>query len=371
MTGGDERFTLVTVEPGNPIASFAEEVRAGLTARPKYLECRYFYDEEGSRLFEAIGELPEYYVTRAERQILEEHAGEIVAGLPAGTSLVELGSGSATKTRHLIEALLRRQGTPARQGIPFHQGTQERHVGATACQPSLRYVPLDISRSMLEESSLQLLAAYPQLCINAVAAEYQDGLQHLAGSRASHVHEGGLAAPAGAGKSGPQLVLWLGSNVGNFERPAAAAFLRQVRQTMGPQDRLLIGIDLRKDRSVLEPAYDDAQGVTAQFNKNLLARINRELGGHFDLDQFTHRAVYDESAGRIEMYLVSRRDQVVQIDALELDVAFVMGEAIHTENSYKYSDAEILSLAQAAGYAVERRWLDRAGRFSENLFRPC
>jgi L-histidine Nalpha-methyltransferase len=329
-----DRFTLAAIDPPGPEASLAEEVRAGLTATPKRLPCRFFYDEAGSQLFEEICALPEYYVTRAEREILSRYAGEIVAGVGSEVTLVELGSGSAAKTRLVIEALLRRQET-------------------------LRYMPVDISRTALEGSAWELLAAYPPLLVDAVVAEYQEGLRHLRG-----------LAGLNAGAGNPKLVLWLGSNVGNLTRADAAVFLRRVRETMSPHDRLLIGVDVRKDRAVLEPAYDDAQGVTARFNKNLLARINRELGGHFDPDAFTHRAVYHEPEGRIAMYLVSRHDQVVPVDALHLRVPFAAGEAIHTEDSYKYSHEEIRSLAAAAGYAVERQWYDAGHLFEETLMRP-
>ena len=332
-TRAGDRFTLATIETVSE-ASFAAEVRAGLTAVPKRLPCRFFYDETGSQLFEEICALPVYYLTRAEREILRERAGEIVALMPAATTLVELGSGSATKTRYLIDALLRRQDT-------------------------LRYVALDISRGALVSSARKLLAAYPRLMVDAVAAEYADGLRYLRN----------LAA-LDPGVDRPKLFLWLGSNVGNLARAEAAAFLRRVRETMRPRDRLLIGIDLRKDRAQLEAAYDDARGVTARFNLNLLARINRELGGRFDLDGFAHRAVYHEPEGRIAMELVSRCDQVVPIDALNLHVRFAAGEAIHTEDSYKYSDDEICALAAAAGYAVERQWHDTERRFSQTLLQP-
>ena len=341
----EQRFTLTEIQPQSPAESFAQEVRAGLTASPKRLACRFFYDDEGSALFEQICDLPEYYVTRAEREILQTYADEIVAQMPVVNTLVELGSGSASKTRLLIEALLRRQDT-------------------------LRYVPIDISRGMLEASAPELLADYPGLRIDAVAAEYDDGLRALAATAKTDASMANTASTAVATDHGPKLLLWLGSNIGNFERAAAAAFLQRVGETMTPDDRLLVGIDLRKDRVVLEPAYDDAQGVTGRFNKNLLVRINRELDGHFDPDLFDHRAVYDEQAGRVEMYLVSRDEQTVSIDALPLRVRFTSAEPVHTENSYKYSPEEIASLADAAGFEVERRWLDTAGRFSENLLRP-
>jgi uncharacterized SAM-dependent methyltransferase len=166
-------------------------------------------------------------------------------------------------------------------------------------------------------------------------------------------------------------VLWLGSNVGNFDRPRAADFLRRVRADLTGRDRLLLGVDLRKERAVQERAYDDAQGETARFNLNLLARINRELGGHFDLGAFRHRAAYDEDAGRVLMYLVSRAAQSVRIDALDLEVRFAAGEEVHTEDSYKYSPAEIESLAADSGLRLERRWLDEQGRFCVALLAPA
>jgi L-histidine Nalpha-methyltransferase len=324
-----QRFRLIVTSPANRHASLARDVCAGLRAEPKRLPCCWFYDQAGSLLFEAICELPEYYLTRAEREILEAHADEVAARLPPRTTLVELGSGSAVKTRLLIAAFLRRQ-------------------------EALLYMPMDICRPVLEDSSLELLRQYPTLKVTAIAAEYQEGLRHV---------------PQEPDR--PKLILWLGSNVGNFDRPEAAAFLRQVRLTMAPADRLLIGVDLRKGRAVLEPAYDDAQGVSAAFNLNLLARINRELGGHFDLARFRHRAVYNEAAGRIAMYLVSSVAQRVRIDALDLEVAFAADEAIHTENSYKYSAAEIDSLASAAGLRREAEWLDSQRRFSLNLLAPA
>jgi dimethylhistidine N-methyltransferase len=329
----ERRLTVETVPPSTPETSFAADVRRGLTARPKWLSCRFFYDGEGSRLFERICALPEYYLTRAEDGILAQHADEIAAAVPAGATLVELGSGSAAKTRRLIAALLRRRGT-------------------------LRYAPIDIARRPLEESARRLLDEFASLEIHALAGEYRDGLRRLDAVRRTD------------GRDRPQLILWLGSSVGNFERPEAAAFLAQVRATMGPDDRLLVGVDLRKARAVLESAYDDAGGVTARFNKNLLDRINRELGGRFDLRSFDHRAVYDEDAGRVQMYLVCRREQAVPIEALGLRVPLAAGEAIHTENAYKYSCQEIRALAAAAGLAVERQWLDEGRRFSESLLRP-
>jgi L-histidine N-alpha-methyltransferase len=310
-----DRFTLIGLPADKRRAHFARDVAAGLRAAPKRLPCCYFYDRLGSLLFEAICETPEYYLTRVESALLHAHADDIASLFQRGADLIELGSGAATKTRLIIEAFLRRGDR-------------------------LRYVPLDICRTVLEDSSRELLAAYPKLEVLAIAGEYHEGLAYFAGS-APH----------------PKLVLWLGSNIGNLERAAAARFLDRLRPTLGAQDRLLVGIDLRKDRETLEAAYDDAAGVTAAFNRNILVRINRELGGRFDLRGFRHRAVYNAEIGRIEMYMVSERSQRVAIDELGLEVAFAAGEAIHTENSYKYSEGEIAALLAAAGMSRERSWL--------------
>ena len=319
-------FTLIEGSRDEQLAAFARDVKAGLTGSPKRLPCRYFYDHEGSRLFDAICALPDYYIPQAETEILRARAAEVAGLCPDGTLLVELGSGSAVKTRILIEALLRRQGM-------------------------LRYIPVDISPTALEESSRSLLRDFPALIVTAVVAEYHAGLGHLK-------READL----------PKLIVWLGSNIGNFDRSDAARFLRGLRDLMSPVDRVLVGIDLRKDRPTLDRAYDDPQGVTARFNLNLLVRINREFGGQFDLATFRHRAVYNEDAGRVEMYLVSARAQRVRVDHLRLEVPFAEGEAIHTEDSYKYSAAEIEGLATAADLRLEHQWFDAGGRFSVNLF---
>jgi len=318
------RFRLVELTGGDPFAEFASDVAAGLTAKPKHLSCRYFYDGDGSRLFAAICELPEYYLTRAETEILQRHAREIASLFVGDVTVIELGSGNAVKTRLLLEALL----------------TGRR----------VRYVPIDIWRPVLEESAADLLRRFPLLEIVAVAAEYHEGLRHLRSE-----------------SDRPRLILWLGSNIGNFTREEAAAFLRRIQGTMTPADRMLVGVDLRKDRAILEAAYDDAAGVTAAFNLNLLARINHELDGNFDLSAFQHRAIYNEDLGRIEMYLVSTRAQNVTIGRIGLTVRFAAGETIHTENSYKYSLAEIQAVATAAGLQDERSWQDAAGRFELHL----
>jgi dimethylhistidine N-methyltransferase len=323
------RFTLVAHDTDAHLASLAEEVEAGLTTARKSIPCRFLYDEEGSKLFEEICEVPEYYLTRAERSILEERADEVAEAFDAPITLAELGSGNAAKTHLLIEAFLRAHGL-------------------------LRYLPVDISAAVLEESAIELLDQYDALEVRAVASEYQEGLRHV-------------RAETGRAK----LVAWLGSSIGNLTRLEAASFLKSVRFALAPDDRMLVGIDLRKDARVHEAAYDDAAGVTARFSLNLLARINRELGADFDLGAFRHRAEYREDEGRVEIQIVSLREQHVAIDALDRVVHFSAGEGIHTENAFKYSLEEIEALAHAAGMKTAQRWLDGEQRFSLNLLAPA
>jgi len=309
---------------------FAADVRRGLTARQKFLLPKYFYDELGSQLFEAICLLPEYYLTRAESEIFARRSAEIVERASRGlkVTLVELGSGSASKTRRIIEALLARQ-------------------------QQVRYVPIDISHAALEASAHALLQDYAALRVTAYAGDYDAALPRVA------EHLGGDARA---------LVLFLGSNVGNFDREGARAFLRRLRGVLRAGDSLLLGADLKKDPSVLEAAYDDALGVTAAFNLNLLARINRELQADFSLRAFRHVALYDAERGRVEMHLESARAQTVNINSLGLAVNFDAGERVHTENSYKYDLAELSALADETGFARAHTWLDAGERFSSNLF---
>lgn len=307
--------------------ALVDEVRQGLGGTPKRLACRFFYDALGSRLFEEICRLDEYYLTRCEDEILARASAEVVACVRGPATIVELGSGSASKSRRLVAAEIARSGRA-------------------------RYVPIDISRSALEESARALTARFEALSIDAIEGEYEQGLELL---------EHG---------PGATLVLWLGSNVGNFDRASAARFLGSVRGRLRDGDAVLLGADLRKARELLEPAYDDARGITARFNKNLLARINAELGGEFDLAAFRHVARYDEVEGRVEMHLESVRDQRVAIRALGMDVEFARGERIHTEDSYKHSFEELDALARSAGFEVTRRWLDGRGWFAESLLVP-
>jgi L-histidine Nalpha-methyltransferase len=304
-----------------------QAVHEGLGRSPKTLPCLYFYDREGSLLFEQICDLPEYYLTRTEDRILRERADEIVGSLPPDVDLVELGSGSSRKTRRLIAALFRRQRT-------------------------LRYIPVDISGEMLNGTAAALSADYPGLSVHPLVAEYRDALARL-------------RREAGA----PKLVLFLGSNLGNFDPDEAVRFLRGIREMMAARDRALLGLDLQKDPAVLEAAYDDAAGVTARFNLNLLARLNREADAGFVLDRFAHRAAYNRDEGRVEMHLVSRCDQAITVGGRKY--GFAAGETIHTENSYKYTPAQIRELSVAAHLAVERSWYDDARLFSLNLLRPA
>ena len=323
------RLTMVGGDARNELAEFADHVRCGLTSRPKRLPCRFLYDEIGSALFEKICLQPEYYPTRAERQILVDQADRIADLLSPDTTVVELGSGSSAKTRILIEAFLRQ-----------HE--------------SLHYAPIDVSAEIVEENATDLVNAFPDLCVTAFVGEYDRGLRFVEREF-----------------DGPKCVLWLGSSIGNLDRDVAAGFLRRIADTMSDGDRLLVGIDLRKDRTTLESAYNDARGVTAAFNRNILQRINRELGGNFNVEDFDHRAEYNPQAGVVEISLVSTESQKVRVERLNLTVTFDVDEAIHTEDSHKYSEAEIDSLASRAQLATVHRWLDSERRFSLNLFAPA
>ncbi|HJW96091.1 MAG TPA: L-histidine N(alpha)-methyltransferase [Thermoanaerobaculia bacterium] len=317
------RFALM--HAGGVSSDFAADVRRGLTSKPKFLLPHYFYDPLGSALFDAICELPEYYVTRAETEILTSRAAEIANAFGTPIRLVELGSGSARKTRYLLDAI-------------------------TARQPELEYVPIDVDASMLEKSGQALLQEYDSLRITAICGDFREASRALP-HRDRH----------------RTVVLFLGSTIGNLDPDAAVSMLRDLRTSLVPGDALFLGADLRKSRAILEPAYDDPLGVTAAFNLNLLGRINRELGGHFAFPSFEHRAFYNEELGRIEMHLVSRVAQVVHVDSLSLDVSFAAGESIHTENSYKHDEESLRALMSASGFTIETMWTDSKGWFADLL----
>jgi dimethylhistidine N-methyltransferase len=308
-------------------ADFAQDVKAGLTAARKSLPPRWFYDALGSSLFDAICFLPEYYVMRAEHEVLTTHRAEIAAAFASPARLVELGSGMARKTRILLDVL-------------------------TESRPALEYVPVDVDEESLQRVGRDLQSEYDRLRILAVRSDFANPSLPL-----------GILAPP----RGRTIVLFLGSTIGNLDPDAAVAMLRDLRSALNPDDAFFLGADLRKPKPVLERAYDDALGVTAAFNLNLLVRINRELGGHFDLAAFKHLAFYDDEQGRIEMHLVSLRQQSIRIDALDLEVSFDEGETIHTESSYKHDASTLTALADASGFAIERTWTDSKGWFADVL----
>ncbi len=323
---------------GSTGGSFAEDVRRGLTADPKFLLAKYFYDELGSRLFEAITALPEYYVTRAETEILAAHAAEMAAAVAGPLRLVELGSGDARKTRLLIGALLARQET-------------------------LEYLPIDVSESALERSGEELAAEHPGLRVTGYVADYRDALAALAAPATAL----GGAPEAEPARRARTLILFLGSTLGNLNPDDQLALFREVRAVLAPGDGFLLGTDLRKPLAELIPAYDDALGVTAAFDLNLLLRINRELGGDFDLAAFRHLARYDERDHRIEMHLESRIPQRVRIAALDLEIELAAGETIWTESSYKFSLEQVAHLGSESGFHLARTWTDAGRRFGSHL----
>jgi len=306
--------------------AIAPDVRQGLTASPKSLPSKLFYDEVGSQLFEQITELPEYYLSRTERSILEQYAGEILANAGPSLTLVELGSGTAAKTCVLIEELLLRQSRAL-------------------------FYPIDVSPSALEQAVRHLGRQFPCLRVNPIVGDYTGGV------------------PALSRITGRKLVLYIGSSIGNFEPHHAIRMLRRIRQTLRSGDALLLGADFAKSPKILVPAYDDAQGVTAAFNKNILARLNRELEADFEVDAFKHITLWNRRCSRMEIYLESTTAQTAFIPALDLDVSFERGERMHTENSYKYTDAMIESILRESGFMLEQTWCDRKKWFGLHLAR--
>lgn len=310
------------------MSTLLEDARAGLTASPKRMPPVWFYDREGSVLFEEITRQPEYYPTETERRLLLSHAGEIVAHVPSPAGLVELGAGSAYKTRTLIEAMLRRQGR-------------------------LRFEAIDVSEEALRLAVEATQDEFPRVDFVPIQALNQDGLRKL---------DRGLDLP--------RLVLFLGSSIGNLEPADAQRFLAQAMAELEDADAFLLGIDRDKAPAVLERAYNDAAGVTARFNLNLLRRLNRELGADFDPDAFEHVAFYDVDRHRIEMHLRARRDHVVHVPGVG-DVRFAKGETIHTESSYKYTDAMVDELLAGAGVDELARFQAHDDAFSLLLLRPA
>jgi dimethylhistidine N-methyltransferase len=297
--------------------SFLEETIAGLSQSPRLLPCKFFYDERGAELFQKICELPEYYITRTELKILRLHGAEIASMLGSQIELIGLGTGAGTKTRILLEEL---------------------HEPAV-------YVPIDISKEQLQKSTARFHENFPKLEILPVCADYLERFE----------------LPLPRRPSLRSVVYFPGSTIGNFEPGAATEFLRRLVDLSGDGGGLLIGVDLQKDRHVIEAAYNDGAGVTAEFNLNLLARANRELGADFDLRHWRHRAIYNSSAGRIEIYLISETEQSVRIDDRQFH--FQNGEKILTEYSYKHTPEGFAALARKAGFEFEKMWTDEARLF--------
>ncbi len=310
--------TLPSPDSHAPNQEMRTEVISGLTRRPKAIPSKYFYDERGSRLFDAITELDAYYPTRTERAIMEANVAEMAARIGPNSLLVEYGSGSSRKTRILLDAL-----------------------------PDLAgYVPIDISREHLLRTAAELSAAYPDLDVLPVCADYTSA----------------FSLPAPEVPPTRTVVYFPGSTIGNFTPSEARAFLEHIAEVAGTGGGLLIGVDLRKDPAVIEAAYNDPEGVTAAFNRNVLAHINRELDADFDLDRFEHLAFYDAEHGRIEMHLVSLSDQCVRIGSTR--IPFREHERILTEYSYKYSLEGFAALAGASGFEVVKVWTDPKRFFS-------
>jgi dimethylhistidine N-methyltransferase len=317
---------------------FARDVEAGLDSAQKYLLPQYFYDEKGSRLFERICSLPEYYLTRTEAGILAGRSQKIIDALAEGSSssnnnvlnIIELGSGTSTKTRILFRALL-----------------------AKDHKKLVRYYPIDISQTVLQKTANMLAGDFPNLQVSEIIGDYESGME-----KACKLIKGQQKA-----------IIFLGSSIGNLDPGQTVDFLAKIRGRMNRgADTLLVGFDMEKDRRVLESAYDDRAGVTALFNLNILKRINDQLGGRFDLSAFEHRAFYNEVDHRVEMHLISRTRQSVRVKALDRAFEFEKGESIHTESSYKYSTGRIESLAKKSGLRVKRHLLDDKKWFDLCLF---
>jgi dimethylhistidine N-methyltransferase len=318
--------SLTAVQPASGVppatSDLLSDVIAGLSTDPRTLPCKYFYDERGAALFQKICELPEYYITRTELNILDRYRAEIASQLGTNIELIGLGTGAGTKTRILIEALER----PA------------------------AYIPVDISEKQLRKSSALFRKIFPHLEVLPVRADY---LQPV-------------VLPSPRHKAARNVVYFPGSTLGNFEPNEALEFLRRIANVSGRGGGLLIGVDLQKDQSVIEAAYNDKAGVTAEFNLNLLAHINRETGANFDLSRWEHRAVYNSEAGRIEMYLISMTDQTVRIQDRQFH--FRAGEKVLTEHSYKHTPEGFIALARQAGFNFVKLWMDDARLFGVFYF---
>ncbi len=319
-----------STDSSRTVSREASAVLEGLSAKQKYLPSWLFYDEAGSRLFEAITHLPEYYLTSREHSIFSQHAAEMIAAASGigdePLSVVELGAGSASKTLVLLHALAVKQARAI-------------------------YIPVDVSEAALQWASRNVQAALPMVEVQPICSEI--------------THEKLLDLP----QEGRRLALYIGSSIGNFDLEDAVELLRWLRSQLQPADTLLLGTDMAKDTAPLLAAYNDTAGVTAAFNKNVLARLNRELGANFALDAFEHRAVWNAAASRMEMHLDSKRNQTVRIHSLDRSFTFKRGESIHTENSYKFTPEDIDDMLLKSGFVLERSWYDRDRWFGVHLAR--
>jgi len=317
-------------KPATELSQFASEVLAGLSATPKQLSSKYFYDDEGTRLFQEIMKLPEYYLTGCELEIFEKQTDEIFTAFANGSNafdLIELGAGDGTKTAVLVSHFLKRDA-------------------------DISYVPIDISEEALDALTAKFLAEFPALRFEAKRGDYFNIL-------------GSLKNCGGRRK----VLLFLGSNIGNFTREQSVKFFCDLREVMNPNDLLFIGFDLQKDPHVIAAAYDDAQGVTAEFNLNLLKRINRELGGNFDLDKWIHYANYRPNEGSARSFLISRENQQVRINALDHSFEFEQWEAVFMEISQKYNLSMIEGLAASSGFEIKQNFFDRRNYYCDSLWR--
>jgi len=324
---GDSRVEIeVHLDDGSLLASMPEEVRQGLESCPKQLPSKYFYDERGSRLFDRITRLPEYYPTRTERSLLKRLAPE-VARVTRARELLELGSGTAEKTRELIEAGL-------------EEGSLQ------------RFLPFDVSREVAEQSAHELARRYPELTVHAVVGDFEQHLAQLPDGRR-------------------RLVALLGSTIGNFVEDQAVDLLRRVERIVDEEGWLLLGTDLVKDPAVLEAAYNDSQGVTAAFNRNILEVVNEHLDGDLETEAFAHVAFFNEREERIEMHLEARRAQTARLEAIDLDLQIEAGERILTEVSCKYTRQSVERMLEAAGFSLEHWFTDANDYFGLSLSRPA
>ena len=340
MDKREEEKAEMTVQQNREFEDFAADVERGLAAQSKYVSPKYLYDEVGSQLFEQICLQPEYYLTRTEASILNKHAPVISKLLGSNIEIIELGSGSSSKTAILLSYL----------------SLQKKRI---------YYFPIDISSSILMESTRRLKSQFPNISIIGIRSDYDLGIDKAAAAAA-----GCMSAERNQEIPDMKLLLFLGSSIGNFELIEARSLLGSVRKKLHTNDLLLVGFDLQKDESVLNAAYNDKAGITAKFNLNLLARINKELDGNLELGKFEHHAFYSRKQQRMEMHLVSKTDQQLYIGALGKTFAIRKGESIHTENSYKYTLNQIAALAEDCSFTLEKNFMDKNRWFNVALLSP-